>query len=348
MTAKPTTYSDAGVNIDEGDAFVDAISPWVKKTKQKGVLGNLGGYAGLFQLDLKEFPEPILASSTDGVGTKLKIAFTLNKFDTVGIDLVAMCVNDLICCGAKPLFFLDYFATGKLSAQQGGEVIKGISCALEESFCALIGGETAEMPGLYQAGEFDLAGFSVGVVNKSALIDGQKVKKGQVVIGVASSGLHSNGFSLVRKIIENKGLDITKDKAGFDSTLGEILLTPTRLYVKPVLDLLKQVNLCGIAHITGGGIPGNLPRMIPDGLKATINTAQIKTPKIISQIGTWGNVPQEEMWRVFNMGVGLCLILDSNEASQAMTTLAKLGFEANIIGTIDEGTPNTEAFVDLV
>ncbi|EKD41875.1 MAG: hypothetical protein ACD_73C00472G0001 [uncultured bacterium] len=342
-----TTYLDSGVNIDEGDAFVEAISPMVKKTRRPGVMGNLGGYAGLFSLDLSKYPQPVLASTTDGVGTKLKIAFEMETFDSIGIDLVAMCVNDLICCGAKPLFFLDYFATGKLSSKQGSEVLKGICQALEEVECALTGGETAEMPGLYQAGEFDLAGFAVGVVNHDKIIDGSKVKKGHKILGLASSGIHSNGFSLVRKIIAQKGFDLKVDKGGFDQVLGNVLLTPTKLYVKSVLKLLASIEVLGLAHITGGGLPGNVPRMIPDGLKAVIHSDKINKLPIFQKIQEWGNVTDAEMWKVFNMGIGLCLIIEENNVAPAQQILSQMGESSNVIGTIEEGMAHTEAFVEF-
>lgn len=333
MTA-PITYKDSGVDIDAGDNLVDTIAPFVKKTHRPEVMSHLGGYAGLFSVDLKKYKEPVMVSSTDGVGTKLKLAFEMKKFDTLGDDLVAMCVNDLICCGAEPVFFLDYFATGKLEGAVGETVIKSIAEALAKINCSLIGGETAEMPGLYSKGEFDLAGFSVGLVEKSKIIDGHSIQIGNKVIGVASSGVHSNGYSLVRKILEANNLALNFMPPGFSKNLGETLLTPTKIYVNPVLNLLKQNLLLGIAHITGGGIIENVPRVLPDGYSAKIDRKLIATPAIFKFLQEKGSVPENEMWRVFNMGIGLVLIVDQNNSEKILQELNQSDFSANIIGEV--------------
>ncbi|MBX7149225.1 phosphoribosylformylglycinamidine cyclo-ligase [bacterium] len=330
----PTTYKDAGVDIDEGDGLVDDIGDMVKKTQRPELLGGLGGYAGLFGLDLKKFPEPVLVSSTDGVGTKLKLAFEMNVFNTVGVDLVAMCVNDLVCCGAEPLFFLDYYATGKLERAQARDVIKGIAGALANIRCTLIGGETAEMPGMYAKGEFDLAGFSVGAVNKPDIIDGSKVAEGDAVIGLASSGVHSNGYSLVRKIIEKNNINIKTFKEGLDKPIGEVLLVPTQIYVNPVLELIKKVKVKALAHITGGGIVENLPRVLPNALAARIEKNKIETPAIFKVLKHLGAVPEDEMWRVFNMGVGFVVIASSQDAQNVIDICKAQGYKASLMGNI--------------
>lgn len=335
MTSKPiTTYKDAGVDIDRGDEFVDVIGPLTKKTSRPEVITGLGGYAGLFALNAGRFREPVLVSSTDGVGTKLKLAFEMEYFEGVGVDLVAMSVNDILCCGAEPLFFLDYFATSKLEVGVAQRVLKGICTALEDINCALLGGETAEMPGLYQKGEFDLAGFVVGVAEKSRLIDGSRVQAGDAVIGLASSGVHSNGFSLVREILRRNNIDPKKDFLDFDRPIGQVLLEPTRIYVNEVLSLLKTYDLRGIAHITGGGLLENIPRVIPDNLAVEIQTAQVTTPRLFTLLKELGNVPDAEMWRVFNMGVGMVLIAPQNEVVGILAEMARTRTPANVIGTV--------------
>lgn len=339
------SYKEAGVNIDEGNLLVEKIKPLVKQTKRPEVMGGLGGYGGLFALDLKKYPEPVLVSTTDGVGTKLKLAFETNKFDTIGIDLVAMCVNDLVCVGAEPLFFLDYFATGALSADTGATVIKGIADALKSFNCTLIGGETAEMPGFYKKGEFDLAGFAVGVANRGELIDGKKVVAGDAIIGIESSGVHSNGFSLVRKILEANNIDLTKDKLEFDKPIGLVLLEPTRLYVNAVLALLKEVTVKSLAHITGGGLLENVPRVIPENKTAVFSKKQIPTPRLFKLLQELGKVEEREMWRVFNMGVGMTVVVSAAEKDKALATLKKLGFAACEIGKIEEKGPNGEGVI---
>lgn len=333
---KKITYQDAGVDMDVGDNLIDDILPDVQKTRRPEVVSHLGGYAGLFALDLKKFPEPLIVSTTDGVGTKLKIAFDMKKFDTVGFDLVAMCVNDLICCGAEPLFFLDYYATGKLDGTVAKEVIRSITKALTPIHCTLIGGETAEMPGFYASGEFDLAGFAVGAVNKPDVIDGQKIRKGDSVIGLESSGVHSNGFSLVRKIISERKLDLQKTYSPFNKALGEILLTPTKIYVNPILKLIRSFEIRGIAHITGGGLVENIPRILPTNCCAQLEKQKIKTPPLFSFLQKQGNVPDSEMERVFNMGIGLVLVVKSVDETKILQSLEEMGYPAANIGKIGE------------
>ncbi|MDO8518672.1 MAG: phosphoribosylformylglycinamidine cyclo-ligase [Deltaproteobacteria bacterium] len=323
-----TTYSDAGVSIDAGNDFVDNITPLIKKTARPEVMAPLGGYAGLFKLDLKKYPDPVLVSTTDGVGTKLKLAFETGIFTTVGQDLVGMCVNDLICCGAEPLFFLDYFATGKLELKVAEEVVRGIVETLKDINCSLIGGETAEMPGFYAKGEFDIAGFAVGVVNQDRIVDGKQTKEGDAVIGLASSGVHSNGFSLVRKILEKNKIDPSKNP------IGRELLTPTRIYVNPVLSLLKKFSLKGIAHITGGGLVENIPRVLPDSLAAHIEKKNVPVHPLFRKLQEMGGVPEEEMWRVFNMGVGLVIVSAPSDEKSILAELKKMNYPACRIGTI--------------
>ena len=333
------TYSDAGVSIDTGNDFVDAITPLIKKTTRPEVMAPLGGYAGLFKLDLKKYPDPVLVSTTDGVGTKLKLAFEIGIFNQLGADLVGMCVNDLICCGAEPLFFLDYFATGKLELKVAKEVVAGITAALQDIRCSLIGGETAEMPGFYQKGEFDIAGFAVGAVNRDKIIDGSTTKEGDTVLGLLSSGVHSNGFSLVRKILEKNSIDVKKDP------IGKELLTPTRIYVNPVLALLEKFPLKGIAHITGGGLVENVPRVLPENLSARIERKKIPTPPLFSRLQKLGGVPDSEMWRVFNMGIGLVLVVSPNDEKNILDELKKMNFPAVRIGTIIKRPTGNEGVV---
>ncbi|MBE8949818.1 MAG: phosphoribosylformylglycinamidine cyclo-ligase [Quinella sp. 3Q1] len=308
------TYKDSGVDIDAGNESVRLIKNFVRATYREEVLGDIGGFGGLFAL--KNYDEPILVSGTDGVGTKLKIAFMLNKHDTIGQDAVAMCVNDILVCGAEPLFFLDYLAVGKLNPAQVAEIVKGVAAACKESGCALIGGETAEMSGFYPAGEYDIAGFAVGVVEKKNLITPARVKAGDILIGLPSSGLHSNGFSLVRKIVFER-MKFTGDEKFFDDkTLGEELLTPTKLYPATVLPLIKKFGekIHGLVHVTGGGFYDNIPRALPDGLGATIDADSWRVPKIFKLLQEWGNVPRREMFRTFNCGIGMILIVDAEIA----------------------------------
>ena len=336
------TYKDAGVDIEKADKFVEQIKTLVKGTFNKNVITPIGGFAGAYLLELANYKEPVITSSTDGVGTKLKIAQALDKHDTIGIDLVAMCVNDLITTGSKPLFFLDYFATGKLEPHVAVDVVKGIAEGCKQAECALIGGETAEMPGMYKDGEYDLAGFSVGVVERSKMIDGSKVKEGDVIIALPSSGIHSNGYSLVRKLIEIKGYSLDDYIEYLGGKLGEILLTPTKIYVKPILELIKNIDVKAIAHITGGGIPGNLIRVLPDSLKAVIYEGKLKVPPIFNWIQEEGNIPKEEMFRTFNVGVGMMVIVDKDDVETALNLLRKCGEDAYICGEIKKGEKSVE------
>ena len=332
---KPITYKDAGVDIDAGNEFVNQIKPLVKQTSRPEVVADIGGFGGLFSLNTTKYKRPVLVAATDGVGTKLMLAFMMDQHETVGIDLVAMCVNDIIVQGAEPLFFLDYLATGKLTPAQSVEVIKGITEGCKQAGCALLGGETAEMPGMYKVGEYDLAGFAVGVVDSSRIIDGSSITKGDQVIGIASSGLHSNGYSLARKILlESMALDLASVPAGLDRPLGEILLTPTRIYVKSILNLLRDFNVKGIAHITGGGLLENIPRVLPNQCKAVIDGNSWNKPAIFELLREGGNVPTDEMYRTFNYGIGMVLIVPEKETDEILSRLAGLGETAWNIGHI--------------
>jgi phosphoribosylformylglycinamidine cyclo-ligase len=343
-----TTYRESGVDIDAGDEFVSRITPLVRSTFRKEVLTDLGGFGGLFKFDAARYAEPVLVSGTDGVGTKLKIAFMMNRHDTVGIDLVAMCVNDIAVSGAEPLFFLDYFATGKLSVSTAESVVAGIVEGCRQAGCALIGGETAEMPSFYPDGEYDLAGFAVGVVDRKRIIDGSAVRPGDAVIGVASSGVHSNGFSLVRRaLFDQAKLDIHARLQELDRPLGEVLLTPTRIYAKQILSLIGRVSVKGIAHITGGGLTENVPRVLPHGTIARLRRGSWPVPPIFSVIQQRGMVTEEEMYRVFNMGIGLAMITESEDADQLIKTLGELGEQGWRIGEIVRG-PSGEARVEYV
>ena len=327
------SYRDAGVDIDAGDALVERIKPLAKRTMRPEVLAGIGGFGALIEIG-KRFREPVLVAGTDGVGTKLKLAFALRRHDTIGIDLVAMSVNDILVQGAEPLFFLDYFACGKLDVDVATDVVKGIALGCEQAGCALIGGETAEMPGMYAAGEYDLAGFAVGVVEKSAIIDGSTIAAGDVAIGLASSGPHSNGFSLIRRILEASGADL---QAPFDSTtLGGALLAPTRIYVKPLLALMHDVPVKAMAHITGGGLLDNVPRVLPAGLQARLARADWKRPAIFDWLQRHGNVADDEMHRVFNCGIGMVVIVAAAHADRALKLLDAAGVEASRIGVIVE------------
>ncbi|MEW6682626.1 MAG: phosphoribosylformylglycinamidine cyclo-ligase [Nitrospirota bacterium] len=334
------TYRSAGVDIDAGNRVVELIKPLVKTTLRPEVLTDLGGFAGLFQLDTSRYREPVLVSGTDGVGTKLKIAHLMRRHDTIGIDLVAMCVNDVMVCGAEPLFFLDYFATGKLDPEQAAEVVGGIAEGCRQARCALIGGETAEMPSMYAEGDYDLAGFAVGVVDRARLIDGRTIVPGDVVVGLASSGLHSNGYSLVRKLLfEVEGLAVDDRLPELAEPLGSVLLTPTRIYAKTVLALMRNHTLKGIAHITGGGITENLPRVLPDGCAARIDRGAWTPHPIFQLLQSRGAIPDDEMLRTFNMGIGLLLVVAADEAESVRADAEALGERAVIVGTIEPGTP---------
>lgn len=325
------TYRDAGVDIDAGDQLVENIKPFAKRTMRPEVLAGIGGFGALFEVSRK-YREPVLVSGTDGVGTKLKLAFELDGHDTVGIDLVAMSVNDILVQGAEPLFFLDYFACGKLDVATATRVVKGIAAGCEQAGCALIGGETAEMPGMYPSGEYDLAGFAVGVVEKSKIIDGSTIAAGDVVLGLASSGAHSNGYSLIRKIIDTKKADLSALVEG--KSLAQQILAPTRIYVKPLLALMKTVTVKGMAHITGGGLVENVPRILPDHLCAQLKRAAWPQPPLFQWLQTQGNVADHEMHRVFNCGIGMVVIVNAADEAKALAHLRDSGEAAWHIGKI--------------
>jgi phosphoribosylformylglycinamidine cyclo-ligase len=343
-----TTYRDAGVDIDAGDEFVSRITPLVRSTFRKEVLADLGGFGGLFKFDAARYTEPVLVSGTDGVGTKLKLAFMMDRHDTVGVDLVAMCVNDIAVSGAEPLFFLDYFATGKLSVSTAEAVVRGIVEGCRQAGCALIGGETAEMPSFYPPGEYDLAGFAVGAVDRAKIIDGRAIRAGDAVIGVASSGVHSNGFSLVRRaLFEQARLDVRARLPELDRPLGDVLLAPTKIYAKSILSLIARTAVKGLAHITGGGLTENVPRVLPSRTVARIRRSSWPVPPIFSVIQRNGSVGEDEMFRVFNMGIGLVVIAEAGEADRVIKTLGELGEAAWRIGDIASGASD-EAKVDYV
>lgn len=335
--SKSDIYAKAGVDITAGYKSVELIKKHIAKTNIKGVISSIGGFGGLFELDLKGIKKPVLVSGTDGVGTKLKIAFLMNKHDTIGIDCVAMCVNDIICVGAKPLIFLDYIACGKNYPEKISEIVKGIAKGCVQSNCALIGGETAEMPDFYSKDEYDLAGYSTGIVDKSKIINNSLIKKGDIIIALSSSGIHSNGFSLVRKIlnIDNSNINNVVKELGKKS-IGEILLTPTKIYVKPILKLLKKIKVKGISHITGGGFYENIPRCIPNGLCAEIEKNKIKILPIFKYIQKIGNIEERDMFNTFNMGVGMCIIVSKKDAKKTIEILSSCKEDAYIIGKIIE------------
>jgi phosphoribosylformylglycinamidine cyclo-ligase len=326
------SYRDAGVDIDAGDSLIEKIKPFAKRTMRPEVLGDLGGFGALVEISQK-YRQPVLVSGTDGVGTKLKLAFEWDQHDTVGIDLVAMSVNDILVQGAEPLFFLDYFACGKLDVERAAAVIKGIAAGCEQSGCALIGGETAEMPGMYPDGEYDLAGFAVGVVEKEQVINGRSIVAGDIVLGLASNGIHSNGYSLVRKIIERTQPELD---AEFENgkTLRQAIIAPTRLYVKPILAALKQFTIKGMAHITGGGISENVPRILPDNTVAAIDTQSWPLPKLFQWLQQAGQVDMQEMYRTFNCGIGMVVIVDAADAVAVQHFLQQQGETVYQIGTI--------------
>lgn len=330
---KPSlTYKDVGVDINAGEDLIEAIKPLAKSTLRPEVLNGLGGFGALFQIPVDKYRQPVLVSGTDGVGTKLKLAIELEQHDSIGIDLVAMCVNDIIVQGAEPLFFLDYFATGKLVIKHGTDVIAGIAEGCRQAGCALIGGETAEMPGMYASGDYDLAGFSVGIVEKSAIITGENVAENDVLLGLAATGLHSNGYSLARKIIEVSGARLNDDFMG--TSLGAALLTPTRIYVKSILAALVQAPVKAIAHITGGGLPGNLPRVMPDNTCAKIDPANWPRLAIFDWLQNKGNIDESEMVRTFNCGIGMVLIVDADHADKIQESLTQSGETVFRIGNI--------------
>ena len=326
------TYRDAGVDIDAGDRLVENIKPYARKTLRKGALAGIGGFGALFQIAAKQYRQPVLVSGTDGVGTKLKLAFELDRHASIGIDLVAMSVNDILTLGAEPLFFLDYYACGRLDVATATEVVKGIARGCEQAGCALLGGETAEMPGMYPAGEYDLAGFAVGIVEKSRIIDGSGITEGDAVLGLASSGAHSNGYSLIRKIIAASGADLSAKLGG--RTLADVILEPTRIYVKPVLKLARSVQVRGLAHITGGGIVDNVPRILPARLAAHIERAAWKMPPLFHWLKEKGGIEDDEFYRVFNCGIGMVIVVRDADAGKALKLLAAAGETAWRIGHI--------------
>jgi phosphoribosylformylglycinamidine cyclo-ligase len=333
-----TTYRDAGVDIDEGDRLVDLIKPLARPTLRPEVLAGIGGFGGLFALDVKKYRDPVLVSGTDGVGTKLKLAFLTGRHDTVGIDLVAMSVNDVVVTGAEPLFFLDYFATGKLRSEEAAQVVKGIAEGCRQAGCALIGGETAELPGFYADGEYDLAGFAVGVVERDRILDGRGVRPGDALLGVASTGLHSNGYSLARKVLLERHALSDRPPELSGRTIGEALLEPTRIYAKDVLALLEATPVHGVAPITGGGLPGNAPRNLPDGTRAVIREGSWPVPPIFGLIEREGGVPRDEMYRTFNMGLGLVIALPAASAEAARAVLAGRGLSSWVVGVGEPGS----------
>ena len=345
--SKSLSYRDAGVNIDAGNEFVEKIKSSVASTRRPGVMGSLGGFGGLFELP-KGYRQPVLVSGTDGVGTKLKLAIELNKHDTIGIDLVAMCVNDILVLGAEPLYFLDYYATGELNTEVAASVVEGIAEGCRQSNAALIGGETAEMPGMYGKGDYDLAGFCVGVVEKQKIIDGSKVKAGDVMIAIASSGPHSNGYSLVRKVIEVSGADIN---AGFGEegqspggSLGDALLAPTRIYVKAIHQLLEKFDIHAMAHITGGGLLENIPRVLPENTQAIVDTGSWQLPAVFQWLQENGNIEINEMYRTFNCGVGMVLMVSAEQAGNIIDTLNTNGENAWQLGTVEPGDKDRVVF----
>ncbi|MDX9916888.1 MAG: phosphoribosylformylglycinamidine cyclo-ligase [Gudongella sp.] len=338
------TYKDSGVDKEAGYKEVQLIKNFIKKTHIPGVLSELGGFSGLFQPDISNIKEPVLVSGTDGVGTKLKLAFELDKHDTIGEDCVAMCANDILCQGAKPLFFLDYIATGKLIPEKMAQIVEGVANGCISAGCALIGGETAEMPGFYNDGEYDVAGFVVGIVDKEKLITGERIEEGDVILGLPSSGLHSNGFSLVRKLIFDKldlKLDTYYDELG--KTLGEELLTPTRIYSKAVLPLIENFDIKGMSHITGGGFYENIPRMLREGLRAKVDLNSIETHAIFDLLQKWGNIAEDEMYGTFNMGVGMVIAVAPEEAERIKKFLDENGEKCYVLGEVIKG----EKGVDL-
>ncbi|GLY12245.1 phosphoribosylformylglycinamidine cyclo-ligase [Pseudobacillus badius] len=332
------SYEAAGVNIEAGYEAVERMKKHVKRTNRAGVMGTLGSFGGMFDLSAAGVKEPVLVSGTDGVGTKLKLAFMMDRHDTIGIDCVAMCVNDVIVQGAEPLYFLDYIACGQALPEKIEQIVKGVADGCEQAGCALVGGETAEMPGMYNDGEYDIAGFTTGVAEKSKLITGETIEAGDVLIGLPSSGVHSNGFSLVRKIFfEQHGLKPDAELEELSAPLGDVLLTPTKIYVKPVLEVLKQMEVKGMAHITGGGFIENVPRALPEGLGAVITEGAWEVPEIFEALKVYGELDTKEMYNIFNMGIGLVMIVSAEEEEQAKQLIAKAGEKAYTIGRVISG-----------
>ncbi len=336
-----TTYKQAGVDIEAGDALVERIKPHAARTRRPEVVSGVGGFGGLFAIPPGKYREPLLVSGTDGVGTKLKLAFALDRHETVGIDLVAMSVNDVLTSGAEPLFFLDYFATARLDVERAEKVIAGVAKGCELAGCALLGGETAELPGFYVPGEYELAGFCVGIVERSEMIDGRTITAGDRVLGIASSGPHSNGYSLARRILEDARLAFTDRVDGVD--LADALLAPTRIYVKDVLALRERVTVKGLAHITGSGLPGNVPRCLPDGLRAVLSESRWKRPPLFDLLQRLGQVERAEMFNTFNMGLGMTVVVGPADVAPALALLAERGLEAWEVGVIEQGVAGAEA-----
>jgi len=331
------SYENAGVNLEAGYEVVSRIKKHVASTLRPGSMGGIGSFGGMFDLSSLGIKEPVLVSGTDGVGTKLKIAFAMDKHDTVGIDAVAMCVNDVLAQGAEPLIFLDYVAVGHNIPEKIEAIVAGVAEGCRQAGCALVGGETAEMPGMYEGGEYDIAGYTTGVVEKAKLIDGSKVKVGDVLVGIVSSGVHSNGFSLVRKIVADAGLDFKQPVPELGGRLlGEVLLTPTRIYVKQVLDVIRNCDVHGVAHITGGGFDENIPRVLRDGQGLEIKEGSWEILPIFKCLEKWGGIPHREMFNIFNMGIGMVVVLDENEAAKAISILEKWGEKASIIGKVTD------------
>ncbi|MED4731456.1 phosphoribosylformylglycinamidine cyclo-ligase [Aneurinibacillus migulanus] len=331
-------YKQAGVDIDAGNEAVERMKKHVKRTFRPEVLTDLGGFGALFGLDINKYKKPVLVSGTDGVGTKLKLAFAMDKHDTIGVDAVAMCVNDIVVQGAEPLFFLDYLACGKVVPERIEAIVKGIADGCEQSGSALIGGETAEMPGMYEESEYDIAGFSVGVVDADRVIDGKSIASGDIIIGMSSSGVHSNGFSLVRKVLlEDAGLPLHEEVAELGGKLGDVLLTPTRIYVKSCLALLEKVKVNGLVHITGGGFYDNIPRILPEGTAAHIEYGTWNIPPVFNLVETKGNVSKQDMFRTFNMGIGMIAIVRESDVDEALRVLTEAGEQAQVIGRIVQG-----------
>lgn len=335
--SQSAAYAAAGVDITAGYKAVELMKQHIATTQTPGVCSDVGGFGGLFSLDISGMTQPILVSGTDGVGTKLKLAFLMDKHDTVGIDCVAMCVNDIICCGAKPLFFLDYIACGKNVPEKIASIVEGVCKGCVQAGAALIGGETAEMPGFYPVDEYDLAGYSTGVVDKAKIIDNKTMKPGDVIIALPSSGVHSNGFSLVRKVFDVENADLKAPVEELDGkSLGETLLAPTKIYVKPVLALLDKISVKGISHITGGGFYENIPRSIPEGLGAVIDRSAVKVLPIFDYIAKVGNISEHDMFNTFNMGVGMSIVVSPSDADEALSILREAGEEAYVIGHVEE------------
>ena len=336
------SYKDAGVDVQRGYDAVSLMKKHVQKTMNKNVLGDLGSFGGFYALDKEDCDEPVLVAGTDGVGTKLRYAMLMDKHDTIGIDAVAMCVNDIVCQGAKPLFFLDYIATGRINPEKIADIVGGVSAGCVESNCALIGGETAEMPGFYGEEEYDIAGFAVGIVQKSRVINGSAIKAGDALIGLASSGIHSNGFSLVRRLFGENPSDLTRYSAELKKSVGEEVLTPTRIYVKTILELIKKYQIKGIAQITGGGFIENIPRMLPEGLKARINTGSYEILPVFNVLAQLSGLDEAQLYNTFNMGVGMVLAVDSAQADSIVKSACELGEKAYIIGEVAQGEGGVE------